>query len=203
MHITLTDIGKKYNKNWIFNKINYTIQPNSKLALLGANGSGKSTLLQIISGHVVPTVGSIHITKQGAHVDPHNQYQHLAYCAPAFELIEEFSITEFLKYHFQHKPINSNVASIISYIGLTQSTNTLLGNCSSGMKQRVKLAQAFFSDVPLLLLDEPCTNLDAAGIALYKKMITELSSNKTVIVSSNDITEYDFCTEHINMSDFK
>jgi len=71
------------------------------------------------------------------------------------------------------------------------------------MKQRVKLAQAIFSDVPCVLLDEPCTNLDAAGIALYHKLITDHCNNRLVIVSSNDEQEYSFCKERISIADYK
>jgi ABC-type multidrug transport system ATPase subunit len=203
MHITLVDIGKKYNRNWIFSNINYIIQPNSKLALLGANGSGKSTLLQIISGHVVPTKGEIIIKTIHQNIDPLHLYNYISYCAPAFELIEEFTIQEFLEYHFKHKKSKHTVNEILDYISLTSQKNTLIENCSSGMKQRVKLAQAFFSDVPVLLLDEPCTNLDTNGVALYKKMIEELTTEKTVIVSSNDSSEYSFCDAIINLVDYK
>jgi ABC-type multidrug transport system ATPase subunit len=71
------------------------------------------------------------------------------------------------------------------------------------MKQRVKLAQAIFSDVPFVLLDEPCTNLDKAGIALYRQLIDTYAAGRAVIVSSNDTAEYDFCEQQINIMDYK
>jgi ABC-type multidrug transport system ATPase subunit len=71
------------------------------------------------------------------------------------------------------------------------------------MKQRVKLAQAIFSDTPVLLLDEPCTNLDAPGYTLYHRLIKEYCSQKLIIVSSNDEMEMDFCRERINIMDYK
>ena len=74
---------------------------------------------------------------------------------------------------------------------------------SSGMKQRVKLAQCIFSDTPIVLLDEPCTNLDDAGVRLYKQLIEEYCKKRMVIVSSNDHHEYDFCNNRINITDWK
>jgi ABC-type Mn2+/Zn2+ transport system ATPase subunit len=71
---------------------------------------------------------------------------------------------------------------------------------SSGMKQRLKLAQCIFSDVPFVLLDEPCTNLDTRGIDLYHQLIENYTTNRCVIVSSNDTTEYGFCKEVINLN---
>ena len=71
------------------------------------------------------------------------------------------------------------------------------------MKQRVKLAQAIFSNVPCILLDEPCTNLDAAGFALYHQLISKYCNNRLIIVSSNDEQEYSFCQERISILDYK
>ncbi len=71
------------------------------------------------------------------------------------------------------------------------------------MKQRVKLAQAVFSDVPCVLLDEPCTNLDAVGIELYHQLIRDYGNNRLIIVSSNDPQEYSFCKEIISIMDYK
>ena len=71
------------------------------------------------------------------------------------------------------------------------------------MKQRLKLAQAFFSNTPVLLLDEPTTNLDADGIALYQTLISNYTKDKLVIVSSNVKQEYDFCEEVIEIGSYK
>jgi ABC-type multidrug transport system ATPase subunit len=71
------------------------------------------------------------------------------------------------------------------------------------MKQRVKLAQAIFSDVPIVLLDEPCTNLDTEGIQLFKKLVRDYCTNRMLIISSNDTQEYDFCDERIEMKNYK
>jgi ABC-type multidrug transport system ATPase subunit len=86
---------------------------------------------------------------------------------------------------------------------LENAVNKQIRNYSSGMRQRVKLAQSIFSDVPVVLLDEPCTNLDAAGIQLYHQLINEYCKNRMVIVSSNDEVEYRFCNEKLNINDYK
>jgi ABC-type multidrug transport system ATPase subunit len=85
------------------------------------------------------------------------------------------------------------ITTIIDELQLNHAATKQIRYYSSGMKQRVKLAQAVFSHVPVLLLDEPTTNLDADGIALYHHLIETYCSNKLVIVSSNDEDEYRFC----------
>ncbi len=203
MQISIENIGKKYNNNWIFQDVSYVVKPQEKLALLGSNGSGKSTLLQIISGHIVPTVGAITFSQNNENLDVEKVFQHIAFCSPALELIEEFSIQEFLEHHFYYKKSNYSVQKILEYIGLQERANTLLANASSGMKQRVKLAQAFFCNASVLLLDEPCTNLDENGLELYHKMVQELTTDKTIIIGSNDPKEYSFCQQHLSIIQFK
>ncbi len=138
-------------------------------------------------------------------VQPDNIYQHLSIAAPYLELIEEMTINEFLKFHRQFKPFLPAVTidEIISVVGLQKASHKQIRYYSSGMKQRVKLAQAIFSDVPIILLDEPSTNLDSEGIQLYQQLINDYCMQRLVIVSSNDKVEYEFCKERLNIMDYK
>jgi ABC-type multidrug transport system ATPase subunit len=134
-------------------------------------------------------------------------FQYIAIAAPYLELIEEMTATEFLQFHQVFKPLlpGSTIPAIIDRVGLNKATHKQIRYYSSGMKQRVKLAQAIFSDTPVLLLDEPCTNLDAEGIALYQQLIDQYcaGSGRLVIVSSNDKQEYAFCEEILPIADWK
>jgi ABC-type multidrug transport system ATPase subunit len=95
------------------------------------------------------------------------------------------------------------IEDIIQTLTLQAATHKQIRYFSSGMKQRVKLAQSFFSDTPVVLLDEPCTNLDAEGILLYHQLVNDYCKNRLVIVSSNDEVEYSFCKEIIRMGAYK
>jgi len=92
-----------------------------------------------------------------------------------------------------------SIETIIDRVGLGSAAHKQIRYYSSGMKQRVKLAQAIFSDTPVLLLDEPCTNLDSEGIGLYRQLIKDHAGDRLVIVSSNDLQEYDFCEQTMNI----
>jgi ABC-type multidrug transport system ATPase subunit len=96
-----------------------------------------------------------------------------------------------------------NVNTVIEAISLQTASHKQIRYYSSGMKQRVKLAQAIFSDVSLILLDEPCTNLDEEGISLYKHLINTYCKDRLVLVSSNDKNEYDFCKEVLDIRSVK
>ncbi|MEN9685922.1 MAG: hypothetical protein RLZZ28_1708 [Bacteroidota bacterium] len=216
--VELTNAGKRFNRDWIFRKVNYRFTTGKAYAITGPNGSGKSTLLQAIAGSLYLSEGTIAYKMQeqenenrqseagqSAAIAPEKIFQQISIAAPYLELIEEMTAREFLFFHQQFKSILSAVSieEIVQMIGLEKSIDKQIRYFSSGMKQRIKLAQAIFSDTPVLLLDEPCTNLDKSGYDLYHSLIENYCSSKLIIVSSNDPNEMDFCTEKLSMVDFK
>jgi len=205
MKISLTDAGKRFNRDWIFRHLTYEFSAGQSYAIIGPNGSGKSTLLQVLSGGMHLNEGSGAWTVDNKQVANENIYNYISICAPYLEVVEEMTLIEFLNFHTGFKPFLSSITSekIISILGLENAVNKQIRNYSSGMRQRVKLAQSIFSDVPVVLLDEPCTNFDAAGIQLYHDLITEYCRNRMVIVSSNDEVEYGFCKQRLNINDYK
>ena len=132
-----------------------------------------------------------------------NIYQQLSFAAPYLELIEEMTAVELLNFHSTFKPLTKSVEFILAEVALQTAANKQIRYFSSGMKQRLKLAQAFFSNTNILLLDEPTTNLDADGISLYHKLIKNYAQHKLIMVSSNDKQEYDFCEEVIEIGRYK
>ena len=205
MKITLSDAGKRFNREWIFRHVNYSFESGTQYAITGPNGSGKSTLLQVIAGMIDSSEGVIEFTDNGQRSRTNDFYQHLSFSAPYFDLIEELTLTEFLQFHFQFKNLlpGFTVAKIIEVLGLQNADQKQIRYFSSGMKQRVKLAQAIFADVPVVLLDEPCTNLDESGIAQYQQLIADYCNNRLIIVSSNDKQEYGFCKEVLRIGNYK
>ena len=204
--ISLQDSGKRFNREWIFRHCNSVFETGKHYAITGPNGSGKSTLLQAIAGSLQTSQGAVQwLDTNQSIIELEQAYQYLGIAAPYLELIEEMTAKEFLSFHAQFKPLISSVSidEILAIIGLEKATNKQIRYFSSGMKQRIKLAQAIFSNTPVLLLDEPCTNLDTTGYALYHELIKNYCSNKLIIVSSNDPQEFDFCTEIIRIQDYK
>ena len=203
MQVTLHHISKSIGQEAIIQDMDYVFASQSKTAILGINGSGKSTLLQIIATYMKPSKGEVEFKLNGRIIEDENVFQHVSYCAPYLEVIEEMNLVEFFEFHFAFKKPLITIPQIIEQIGLRTSKEKLIENFSSGMKQRVKLAQAIFADTALLLLDEPCSNLDEEGIALYNLLISMYTRQKTIIVASNDQQEFSFCESQININQFK
>ncbi len=205
MEIILNEVGKRYNFNWIFNNLSLNISENQRIVFLGANGSGKSTLLQIISGAVLNSTGTIQWMHNGMEIQPEFVYQQVSIAAPYLELIEEFTLKELIRFHFSIKKSRNglSVDQIIKMTGLHKAADRRISYFSSGMRQRVRLSLALLSDTPLVLLDEPLSNLDSNAALWYRDLIEEFGNDRTIIVSSNhQENEFSFCTQSLTIEDY-
>jgi ABC-type multidrug transport system ATPase subunit len=206
LRIELQDIGKKFNTEWIFRRVSFTFEEKSTSAILGRNGSGKSTLLQVVAGNLHPTSGRITYTLDGKDIPVEEIFRHLTLVAPYMELIEDFTLQEMLAFHFSFKPMlpGIDMAGIVELLGFANVRTKHIRQFSSGMKQRVKLATAILSNVPLLLLDEPTMNLDQAGIEWYLGLVEKYSGDRTVVICSNlHQTESAFANRSLRIEDYK
>ena len=203
--VSCSNLGKRFNHEWIFRHFTFDFQPEKKYAITGPNGSGKSTLLQVIAGAILHSEGLVEYAISQKKIEPEQHYKFISIATPYLELIEEMTAKEMLEFHAAFKPLIQSFSTeeILQLVGLENAVNKQLRYFSSGMKQRLKLAQAFFSNTPILLLDEPTTNLDEDGIALYHNLINNYTAGKLVIVSSNVKQEYDFCDEVIEIQNYK
>lgn len=203
MEISLKDAGKRFNFNWIIRKANLQIESGSRWVLLGANGSGKSTLLQILAGSTGLSEGEIHWRLHQKKIAQEDVYSSISIAAPYLELIEEFSLREHLAFHFSVKPAidGLSLAELLELSGLKSKADLRISYFSSGMKQRVKLLLAILSDTPLLLLDEPLSNLDRNAAAWYQSLIDQYGRSRTIVVCSNSVEEeYRFCKHLFQIS---
>ena len=182
--VRCSNTGKRFNREWIFRHFNYEFFSGKKYAITGPNGSGKSTLLQVIAGSLTYNEGNIQYNSiNNIQYADGDHYKYISIAAPYLDLIEEMTADEFLSFHNSFKPLSVNNADCLEIVQLQQAANKQIRYFSSGMKQRLKLAQAFFCDAPVILLDEPTTNLDADGIALYHQLISNYTTNKLLIAS--------------------
>lgn len=216
MKITLSNIGKRYNYEWIFRKVNYEFTSENNYVILGANGSGKSTLLQVIAGNMIPSEGQIEyqvssikyqdLDAEKKIIKEEDIYSHLSYAAPYLDLFEEFTLAESIEFQSQFKPFYEgfSVKEIIAITQLEKAKDKQLKYFSSGMKQRVRLALAILCDSPLMLLDEPTSNLDKKAIDWYQQLVNNHSKNRLIIVASNQQEyEYPFCNQVLAVEDYK
>lgn len=197
--------SKRFHREWIFKNLDLELSSGDALAITGGNGSGKSTLLKCLSGAIPLTQGNIKYRSGATLLPEESWFRSLAIATPYLELPEEFTLNEVLTFHFQFKkPLNQlTTQEIIAILGLEKHQSKSISQFSSGMKQRVKLALAIFSEVPLLFLDEPTTNLDKQGVSWYLELLQQYAKDRILVICSNEPREYDFCEKKISLEDYK
>jgi ABC-type multidrug transport system ATPase subunit len=212
MRITIENAGKRFNFEWILQHVNITFQSGKSYAILGPNGSGKSTLLQLISGVLTPSSGIIrYFTGENlpapgtGQIEEEEIFRHITFAAPYIELIEEFTAVEMISFQKKFKPLLPEISEedVLNISRLEKDTLKQIRNFSSGMKQRLKISLALLADIPVILLDEPTTNLDQQGFEWYLDLIKKFSNNRLLIICSNLEREYGFCDERIDVMKFK
>ncbi|SMC69338.1 ABC transporter ATP-binding protein [Pedobacter africanus] len=204
MTISLENVGRRFNQEWIFRGLSYRFEAAGKYAVLGPNGSGKSTLLSVLLGSLSPSEGKIHY-KGTADIRVEDVYKEIGFAAPYLDLIEEFTLQETIDFHFKFKSYHEgmNAAAVLDLLGLVKSQDKALKYFSSGMKQRTKLALACCADTPLLFLDEPTSNLDKQGMAWYLGLMERFTAKRTLIIGSNQEAEYAFCNHFVELTNYK
>lgn len=205
MKIILEKVGKRYGSEWIFRNVNFTFETGHKYALIGPNGSGKSTMMKLISGGLLLTKGNMYFEEKGKKIPKENTWPFVSFAAPYIELIENFTLSELINFHFHFKkPLNGiRKENIIDLMELQNHKDKYLKSFSSGMRQRVKLGLAIFTDSPILLLDEPTSNFDKTACGWYQQLINDYIDGRLLIIGSNQEEEYSFCNHKISLIDFK
>ncbi len=190
-------ISKRFNREILFQEFTFNFKNNNRYAILGENSSGKSTLLKIIGGVLSPTKGEINYSSD---IIQSNQ---ISYSSPEMDLLNDYSIQELFDFHFQFKKPKISIKEQLITSKLINHKDKKYSSLSSGITNKVKLSLAIFTDSPVLLLDEPCTNFDHENNKWYTQMIDKYCNNQLIIVASNNSYEYTFCNEQINIQHFK
>ena len=206
MRITLHNVAKQFAREKVFSGVGHVFGPGSRTALLGPNGSGKSTLLQVVAGALVPTAGTVAHALAGRNVEQEQVYRLVSIAAPYLDLYDDLSLREALETHARFKPFRAGIdpQAVARTAYLEAHWDKPVSHFSSGMKQRLKLALAILSDTPLLLLDEPASNLDTEGIAWYRELLLVHLEGRTLLVASNRQAEETFaCDRSVEVMKWK
>jgi len=205
MTIQVENLGKRFNREWIFKNLTCTFEKGNTYAVIGPNGSGKSTLLQVLWGQMPSSTGKLAYRNKREEIQIEDLFQYLSIATPYMDLIEEYTLEEMLRFHFKFKKIreNNSISELIERMELNHAKNKMIANFSSGMRQRVKLALAFYADTPILFLDEPTTNLDKKSTDWYLKNLFSLPAESLIFIASNQEHEYPVSSKKIDILMFK
>lgn len=189
MRIQAENLGKRFNRNWVFRNLDFHIHPKTCSVLLGSNGSGKSTLALLLMGYSSPSEGSIAFSINEQNLSREEVGHRTSFCAPYSSLYEQLTLKEAINYHLQFRSLLGELdsESLIQLAYLEGEENKQIQHFSSGMKQRLKLALCICTQSELLILDEPCSNLDQQAIAWYQSLLKSYQGDRTLLIATNDL----------------
>ena len=185
--LQLVNVSKRYGERIALRRIELTVEPGERLALVGANGSGKSTLLRVVAGLVRPSRGDVTIDGVVVRNLPAEARGRIAYVAhrslayPALSARENLELVARL-----HRVSNLRIDPALDRVGLLERADDRLSGFSRGMSQRLALARIVLTEPTLVLLDEAATGLDEEGQDLLAELISELHGAATLLFTTHD-----------------
>ena len=201
-----TDVAKRYDLRVVFRRISGEAGPGEVLVLTGANGSGKSTLLGILCGLLRPSRGEVRYLNDQGHTLPRPAWRcFLGVVAPAMAVYEELDAMENLLFFARVRGSRSDrlretCRQALVTVGLDPDRSTPVRGFSTGMQQRLKIAQAMLHDPSVLLLDEPGSNLDPDGQDWLRVWVQEQQKRGTTIVlATNDRVEMGWGSRRVTL----
>lgn len=201
--IDVRDLARQFNRRRIFSGITFSAGYGQAIAVTGPNGSGKSTLMKILCGVLSPSKGTVEFALDGKAVRPEDRFLHFGFVAPYLQLYDEFTGVENLRLFSGLRGLSrrgaGHLSDLLSRVGLERRKDDLVRTYSSGMKQRLKYAFALLHRPPMLLLDEPGSNLDRDGAAIVRAIIDEQKRSGLVILATNDPSDFDQCDRIIDL----
>jgi heme exporter protein A len=205
VRVEFRDVAKRFDQRVVFRSVSGEAVPSGVLAVTGPNGSGKSTLLAILCGLLRPTAGSVrYLSADGTVIERTDWRRLLGAVAPAMSLYEELDALENLRFlawvrGLEH--IHDRCRDCLEQVGLDPGRQTPVGSFSTGMHQRLKIAQAMLHEPEVLFLDEPGSNLDPSGRDWLEGWVgSQVAAGVTVVLATNDPREMTWGTSHVSLA---
>lgn len=194
MSLQIQQLTKIYGQQKVVDEISFTVNEGEIVGFLGPNGAGKSTTMKIATGYLPPTSGKVWVDGLDVEENPLLVKKMIGYLPEHNPLYLDMYVHEYLRfvgglYDLSGQRLKQRVAEIIELCGLMAEQNKKLETLSKGYRQRVGLAQALLHDPKVLILDEPTSGLDPNQIIEIRKVIKEISRNKTVLFSTHIMQE--------------
>lgn len=190
--LNATGLSRAFNRVPLFTGLDITVKTGESFCVTGPNGSGKSTLLKILAGILSPSAGNVTYTADA--VIPREEWPvHIGYTGPMVNPYDELTARENIGFASRRGCDPGRGHALLCHFGLSRHGDKKLKHYSSGMKQRLKIIIALVNDPPVLILDEPGTNLDDDGKDLLAAVLDDVRKQKIILIATNDAREEQLC----------
>lgn len=203
MELSIKNLSKQFGSKHAVNQISLTLQPGV-YGLIGANGAGKTTLMRMVCSILNPTSGQV--LCNGTNIDKlGDKYRNLlGYLPQDFGYYPDFTAKEYLNFIAAIKGVKKQntrekVAQFLELVNLSDVANKKIRTFSGGMKQRLGIAQAVINDPKILVLDEPTAGLDPKERMRFRNLISELSKDRIVLLSTHIVSDIDYIADEVLM----
>jgi len=202
VRIEIESVGKRYRADaWALREVTLTLG-TGVIGLLGPNGAGKSSLMNILATITRPTTGRVLVDGVDSTRTPDVMRRVLGYLPQDFGVYPSLSAREFLRYlaavkGVPAKPAERRIEELLDLLNLTHAADRPLGGYSGGMRQRVGIAQALLNDPAVLIVDEPTVGLDPEERLRFRHLITDLSGDRVVILSTHIVSDLEATASRI------
>ena len=204
-YLDAADLGHAFGARVLFRRLDLRVTPEAPLAVVGPNGAGKSTLARMLTGLLEPRRGTVRLVSDDREVPAAERPLHTGFVAPALGLYDGLTVGEHLAFVAAargSRTLRSRIPQVLDAVGLTDRADDAVGTLSTGLRQRVRLACALLPVPPLLVLDEPTANLDAAGTALVRRLCeAHAASGGLLVVATNDPAEAAWCAQQVEVGE--
>ena len=202
MSLEVIQLSKIYGQQKALDAISFQAAQGKILGFLGPNGAGKSTTMKIATGYLVPDEGDVRIHGLSVLEKPKDISKLVGYLPEHNPLYLDMYVREFLAfigglYHMSGKSLQSRIGEMINLCGLEREAHKKIGQLSKGYRQRVGLAKALIHDPKVIILDEPTTGLDPNQLVEIRKLIKDISQNKTLILSTHIMQEVEMLCDQV------
>lgn len=194
MSLEVIRLTKIYGKQKALDEVSFTAEKGQVLGFLGPNGAGKSTTMKISTGYLLPDSGEVKINGISVLENPKEVSKLVGYLPEHNPLYLDMYVREFLYfigglYGLSKQALDDRITELLSLCGLENESHKKIGQLSKGYRQRVGLAKALIHDPEVIILDEPTTGLDPNQLVEIRKLIKDISQNKTLILSTHIMQE--------------
>ena len=206
MNSTLVEVEslrKIYQRFVILSLLTFKAKEGEVVGIAGRNGAGKSTFMKILAGVLAPTAGSISFTIGGKIIPQNERFQCIGFVSPYLQLYEEFTGWENLDLCRKIRGIDvedSRLSALLEQVTLENRGDDVVRTYSSGMKQRLKYACALLHQPPVLMLDEPTSNLDSEGCDIVRNIVRSQQEHGLTFIATNEPDELRWCTSIIDLN---
>lgn len=192
--IRASQLTKYYGTHLAVDAISFSARKGEIVGFLGPNGSGKTTTMRMLSGYLMPTGGEIAVADRDMLTDPMEARRRIGYMPETVPLYLDMTVRSYLEFVAGLRGVNKRlvrqrVAEVTARCQLEDRSNVVLGRLSKGYRQRVGLAQAIVHEPEVLILDEPTAGIDPIQVAETRRLIKELGSDRTILLSTHILPE--------------